>query len=55
VARRFRVSGSDRGVAVPPCKLSRASTEVFDDLFESCGAVVTGRRTYDIADAWGGI
>jgi dihydrofolate reductase len=35
-------------------KLSKRSAEVFDDGIDSCGAVVTGRRTYDIAGAWGG-
>jgi dihydrofolate reductase len=39
---------------VPPFKLSSRSAEVFEDLIENGGAVVTGRRTYDIADAWGG-
>jgi dihydrofolate reductase len=43
-----------RGVDVPPLKLARASAEVFDELVESNGAAVTGRRTYDIAGAWGG-
>jgi dihydrofolate reductase len=43
-----------RGVSVPPFKLSSSSAEVFEELIESGGAVVTGRRTYDIADAWGG-
>jgi len=35
-------------------KLSKSSAEVFDAMIDSCGAVVTGRRTYDIAGAWGG-
>jgi dihydrofolate reductase len=35
-------------------KLSKRSAEVFDAGIDSCGAVVTGRRTYDIAGAWGG-
>jgi dihydrofolate reductase len=43
-----------RGVRVPPFKLSSSSAQVFQDLVESGGAVVTGRRTYDIAGAWGG-
>jgi dihydrofolate reductase len=41
-------------VSVPPFKLSGSSAEVFEDLIDSGGAVVTGRRTYDIAGAWGG-
>jgi len=35
-------------------KLSKRSAEVFDAVIDACGAVVTGRRTYDIAGAWGG-
>jgi dihydrofolate reductase len=35
-------------------KLSKSSAEFFDAGVDSCGAVVTGRRTYDIAKAWGG-
>ena len=45
---------ADRGVPVPPFKLSGSSAEVFSDLVENGGAVVTGRRTYDIAGAWDG-
>ena len=40
-----------RGASVPPFKLSRSSAEVFEELIESTGAVVTGRPTYDISDA----
>jgi dihydrofolate reductase len=35
-------------------KLSKRSAEVFDAGIDTCGAVVTGRRTYDIAGAWDG-
>jgi dihydrofolate reductase len=35
-------------------KLSKSSAEVFDAEIGSCGAVVTGRRTYDITGGWGG-
>jgi len=35
-------------------KLAKRSAEVFDAGIDACGAVVTGRRTYDIAGAWGG-
>jgi dihydrofolate reductase len=51
--RQYQAAAS-RGVPVPPFKLSRSSAEVFEDLIETGGAAVTGRRTYDIADAWGG-
>jgi dihydrofolate reductase len=47
-------NAAERGVPVPPFKLSRTSAEVFEDLVDSGGAAVTGRRTYDIANAWGG-
>jgi dihydrofolate reductase len=45
---------AERDVPVPPFKLSRTSAQVFEDLVDSGGAAVTGRRTYDIANAWGG-
>jgi dihydrofolate reductase len=51
--RRYQQAAS-RGVSVPPFKLSSSSAEVFERLVESGGAAVTGRRTYDIAGAWGG-
>ncbi|HXM58945.1 MAG TPA: dihydrofolate reductase family protein [Candidatus Dormibacteraeota bacterium] len=51
--RRYEEAGA-RGVPVPPFRLSRPSAEVFEELAESGGAAVTGRRTYDIAGAWGG-
>ncbi len=51
--RRYREAES-RGVPVPPFKLSRTSAEVFEELVESGGAAITGRRTYDIAGAWAG-
>ena len=47
-------AAAERGVPVPPFRLSAASAAVFEELVESGGAVVTGRRTYDIADAWHG-
>jgi dihydrofolate reductase len=43
-----------RGVSVPPFRLSALSAAVFEEAAASGGAVVTGRRTYDIANAWGG-
>ncbi len=47
-------AAASRGVSVPPFKLSRASAEVFEGIIKGGGAVVTGRRTYDIASAWQG-
>ncbi len=35
-------------------KLSRESARVFDKLIKTTGAIVAGRRTYDIAGGWGG-
>jgi dihydrofolate reductase len=51
--RRYQ-EAANRGVAVPPFKLSGSSARVFEEAVESAGAMVTGRRTYDIAGAWGG-
>lgn len=51
--RHYQAAG-ERGVPVPPFKLSRPSAEVFEELIETGGAVITGRRTYDIANAWEG-
>ena len=51
---RHYEAAARRGVPVPPFKLSPASAKVFEDLIDSGGAVVTGRRTYDIAGAWRG-
>ena len=47
-------AAAKRGVPVPPFKLSSSSARVFDEEVASGGAVVTGRRTYDIANGWGG-
>jgi dihydrofolate reductase len=35
-------------------KLSKKSAKVFDNLIKTTGAIVTGRRTYDITAGWGG-
>jgi dihydrofolate reductase len=35
-------------------KLSASSAEVFDAMAGRVGAVISGRRTYDISNAWGG-
>ncbi|QQK74867.1 dihydrofolate reductase [Salicibibacter cibarius] len=34
--------------------LSRKSRGVFDESFETAGAIVVGRRTYDVVGGWGG-
>jgi dihydrofolate reductase len=51
---RHYEAAANRGVPVPPFRLSRTSAGVFDGLIETGGAVVTGRRTYDITHGWGG-
>jgi len=38
----------------PAFRMSAASASYFDAFAGRCGAVITGRRTYDIAGAWGG-
>ena len=35
-------------------KVSRASAELLRELFGAIGAIVSGRRTFDITDGWGG-
>jgi dihydrofolate reductase len=38
----------------PSFRMSAISAKVFDEGVSRVGAVISGRRTYDIADAWGG-
>ena len=38
----------------PSFRMSAASAAVFDEAAGRIGAVIGGRRTYDIAPAWGG-
>lgn len=38
----------------PAFRLSKASAEFFDEGVGTIGAVVAGRRTYDVSNAWGG-
>jgi dihydrofolate reductase len=35
-------------------KVSSQSAEILDEAFSSIGAIVTGRRTFDITNGWGG-
>jgi dihydrofolate reductase len=46
--------GDTPGRFYPWMKMSAASAAAFDGIIARVGAVVTGRRTYDIAGAWGG-
>ena len=39
---------------VPPLKVSKQSAEIMKEAFSTIGAGVWGRRTFDIAHAWGG-
>jgi dihydrofolate reductase len=39
---------------VPPLKVSKQSAELMKEAFSQYGAGVWGRRTFDIAHAWGG-
>jgi len=39
---------------VPPLKVSKQSAELMREAFSKIGAGVWGRRTFDIAHAWGG-
>jgi dihydrofolate reductase len=36
-------------------RMSAPSAAFFDGIAGRCGAVITGRRTYDITDGWGGV
>jgi dihydrofolate reductase len=38
----------------PSFRLFKASADFFDEFAGRCGAVITGRRTYDISNAWNG-
>ncbi|MDP9363513.1 MAG: dihydrofolate reductase family protein [Chloroflexota bacterium] len=39
---------------VPPMKVSRASADLLREVHGTVGALVTGRRTFDITHGWGG-
>lgn len=39
---------------VPPMRVSRASAQVLEEATQRIGAMVAGRRMFDIAHAWGG-
>jgi len=38
----------------PPFKISRASAELLRETWGAIGAIVTGRRDFDVSNAWGG-
>jgi dihydrofolate reductase len=45
----FRMPGVDR-----PFKISRASADYVREVWGKIGAIVTGRRDFDVSRAWGG-
>jgi dihydrofolate reductase len=47
-------AAAERGVPTPPFQLDKANAAVFEELIDGGGAVITGRRTYDITNGWGG-
>jgi dihydrofolate reductase len=51
---RWYFDGDTPSRHYPQFKLSAPSAKLFDEGVAGVGAVVTGRRTYDIANAWGG-
>jgi dihydrofolate reductase len=59
IRRLFKwYSSGDTAFPVPGTdmvfKVSRASAEVIGELWASIGALVTGRRDFDVSNAWGG-
>jgi len=46
--------GDTPSALYPGFRLSKESAAFFDEFATSVGAVVAGRRTYDISNAWGG-
>jgi dihydrofolate reductase len=59
VRRLFKwYSGGDTAFPVPGTDMvfhvSQASAEVIGELWASIGAMVTGRRDFDVSNAWGG-
>ena len=46
----FPVAGAERSF-----KVSQASADVLGERFSSIGAIVTGRRDFDVSQAWGGV
>jgi dihydrofolate reductase len=51
--RQYREAANRRG-DLRPLTLSACNATVVQGLVDSTGAVVTGRRTYDLVDGWGG-
>jgi dihydrofolate reductase len=47
-------AGDTPSLVNPAFTMSAASARFFDEGVSRCGAVIAGRRTYDVSDAWGG-
>ena len=46
--------GESRSRVNPNFAMAPESARFFDEGVSRCGAVISGRRTYDVSDAWGG-
>jgi dihydrofolate reductase len=51
---RWYTDGDTESRLFPRFKLSRESARVFDEGASQIGAIIAGRRTYEISNAWGG-
>lgn len=51
---QWYTDGDTQSAFYPDFKLSAASARVFDEGAAAVGAVIAGRRTYEISNAWGG-
>jgi dihydrofolate reductase len=51
---QWYTDGDTQSAFYPDFKLSPASARVFDAGAAAVGAVIAGRRTYEISNAWGG-
>ena len=47
-------AGDTPSRANPSFTMARPNAEFFDEGVSRCGAVIAGRRTYDVSQAWGG-
>ena len=48
------LDAEEAGAEGPQFRLQPANAAVFQDVIDGVGAVVTGRRTYEVSGAWGG-
>ena len=52
--QRWLQAGDTQSRLNPAFKMSPESAIFFDEGVGRCGAVISGRRTYDVSNAWGG-